>query len=110
MENETYKVRTFLEGVAQCGAAQAFALLEPASDLLSQRKAYAFLKAHDTRFGRPWTHGEAWLAQQVQQGAVRPVRKGHHQNSPMCYSKVQLLQALLAEDAIVNDIFKNTNL
>ena len=47
MENELYKVRTFLEGVAQCGAAQAFAILEPASDLLSQRKAYEFLKAYD---------------------------------------------------------------
>lgn len=82
MEDETYKVRTFLEGVAQCGAAQAFAMLEPASDLLSQRKAYAFLKAHDTRFGGQWEHGEAWLAQQVAEGAVKPVRRGHHKNSP----------------------------
>lgn len=110
MENETYKIRTFLEGVAQCGAAQAFAMLEPASDLLSQRKAYAFLKAHDTRFGGRWEHGEAWLEKQVREGAVTPVRKGHHQNSPMYYSKAQLLQVLLAEDAVRNNIFKDTNL
>lgn len=110
MENEVYKVRTFLEGVAQCGAAQAFAILEPASDLLSQRKAYAFLKAYDTRYGRQWEHGEAWLEKQVQEGAVTPVRKGHHQNSPLCYSKAQLLQVLLAEDAVRNNIFKDTNL
>ncbi|MCM1022406.1 MAG: hypothetical protein NC403_09415 [Muribaculaceae bacterium] len=110
MENETYKVRTFLESIVQCGAAQAFAMLEPASDLLSQRKAYAFLKAYDTRFGGQWEHGEAWLAQQVAEGAVKPVRKGHHKNSPMCYSKAQLLKALLTEDAVRNDIFKGTNI
>lgn len=110
MENELYKVRTFLEGVAQCGAAQAFAILEPASDLLSQRGAYAFLKAYDTRFGRRCEHGEAWLEQQVQQGAVTPVRRGHHKNSPLHYSKAQLLQVLLAEEAVRNNIFKDTNL
>ena len=104
MENELYKVRTFLEGVAQCGAAQAFAILEPASDLLSQCKAY------DMRYGRQVEHGEAWLSKQVQEGAVKPVRKGHHKNSPMCYSKAQMLQVLLAEEAVINDIFKNTNL
>lgn len=110
MENETYKIRTFLEGVVQCGAAQAFAMLEPASDLLSQRKAYAFLKAYDTRFGNQWEHGEAWLEQQVREGAVKPVRKGHHQNSPLCYSKAQLLKALLAEEAVRTNIFNGTNL
>lgn len=110
MENELYKVRTFLEGVAQCGAAQAFAILEPASDLLSQRKAYQFLKAFDMRYGRQVEHGEAWLSKQVQEGAIKPVRKGHHKNSPMCYSKAQMLQVLLAEEAVINDIFKNTNL
>lgn len=110
MEDELYKVRTFLEGVAQCGAAQAFAILEPASDLLSQRKAFAFLKDYDTRYGRQWVHGEAWLEKQVREGAVTPMRKGHHQNSPLCYSKAQLLQALLAEDAVRNNIFKGTNL
>lgn len=110
MENETYKVRTFLEGIVQCGAAQAFAMLEPASDLLSQRKAYEFLKAYDTRFGGAWEHGEAWLEAQVREGAVRPVRKGHHQNSPLCYSKAQLLKALLAEEAVRNNMFNGTNL
>ena len=110
MENELYKVRTILEGVAQCGAAQAFAILEPASDLLSQRKAYEFLKAYDMRYGRQVEHGEAWLSKQVQEGAVKPVRKGHHKNSPMCYRKAQMLQVLLAEEAVINDIFKNTNL
>lgn len=110
MENETYKVRTFLEGIVQCGAAQAFAMLEPESDLLSQRKAFAFLKAYDTRYGNQWIHGATWLEQQVQQGAITPVRKGHHQNSPLCYSKVQILKALLAEEAVATDIFKDTNL
>ena len=110
MENETYKVRSFLEGVVQCGAAQAFAILEPASDMLSQRKAYAFLKHYDTRFGGMWVHGEAWLAQQVKEGAIKPKRKGHHQNSPLCYSKTELLKALLAEQAVRDNIFKDTNL
>ena len=62
------------------------------------------------RYGRQVEHGEAWLSKQVQEGAVKPVRKGHHKNSPMCYSKAQMLQVLLAEEAVINDIFKNTNL
>lgn len=110
MENETYKVRTFLESVVQCGAAQAFAMLEPANDLLSQRKTYEFLKAYDTRYGNEWIHGEAWLAQQVAEGAIKPMRKGHHQNSPLCYSKAQLLNVLVAEEAVRTNIFKDTNL
>lgn len=110
MENETYKIRSFLEGIVQCGAAQAFAILEPASDLLSQRKAYAFLQQYDTRFGGQWVHGEAWLDRQVQEGAITPKRKGHHKNSPLCYSKAELLKALLTEQAVRNNIFKDTNL
>ena len=106
MENEAYKIRTFLEGVAAAGAAKAIRTLQPAEDLLTQRKAYNFFSVDDARFGGK--HGETWVKKQVAIGTVHPVRKGKAKNSPIYYSKAELLQAKLAEDAIKNNIFKDT--
>lgn len=106
MENEAYKIRTFLEGVAAAGAAKAIKVLQPAEDMLTQRKAYSFFAVEDAKYGG--RHGEAWIRQQVALGTIHPQRKGKAKNSPVYYSKAELLQAKLAEDAIKNDIFKDT--
>lgn len=108
MENEQYKVRTFLQNVAACGAAKAIATLEPKSDQLTQRQAYAFLRKRDTEFGGQWEHGEAWLKRKVQDGTLKPRRKGTKPNSPLIYSKAEILQALAVEEAIREDIFNGT--
>lgn len=110
MENEQYKVRTFLQNVAACGAAKAIATLEPKSDQLTQRQAYAFLRKRDEEFGGQCEHGEAWLKRKVQDGSVKARRKGTKANSPLIYSKAELLQALAVEEAIREDIFNGTNL
>lgn len=110
MENETYKVRKFLQDVAACGAAKAIASLEPKSDQLTQRQAYAFLRRRDEEFGGQWEHGEAWLKRKVQDGSITPRRKGTKLNSPLIYSKAEILQALAVEEAVKSDIFKGTNL
>lgn len=110
MENETYKVRSFLQSIVACGAAKAIATLEPKSDQLTQRQAYAFLRKRDEEFGGQWVHGEAWLKRKVQDGSIKPRRKGTKPNSPLIYSKAELLQALAVEAALREDIFRGTNL
>lgn len=110
MENEHYKVRSFLQNIAACGAAKAIATLEPKSDQLTQRQAYAFLRKRDKEFGGQIEHGEAWLKRKVQDGSLKVRRNGTKANSPLIYSKAEILQALAVEDALREDIFKGTNL
>lgn len=110
MENELYKVRSFLQNVVQCGVAQALKTIEPQNDRLTQRQAYAFLRKHDTQFGGMQEHGEAWLRAKVADGSLHPHRKGTKPNSPMIYSKAEILEALAVEDALRHDIMRGTNL
>ena len=49
MENEAYKVRHFLEGVAACGAAVALRTIQPQQDMITQRKAFAFFAKEDAK-------------------------------------------------------------
>lgn len=108
MENEAYKIRSFLESVAECGAAQAIKQLEPASDKLTQRKAYEFFRKRDTQHGGEFIHGEAWVKRMVQEGKLHPVRERKSTNSPLYYSKTEMLQVLATEEAVRQDIFKGT--
>ena len=98
MENEAYKVRHFLEGVAACGAAVALRTIQPQHDMITQRKAFAFFAKEDAKYGG--NHGEAWVLEQVRLGNLHPKRKG----------KAELMQAKVAEEAVAQNIFKDTNL
>lgn len=106
MENEAYKVRRFLEGVAACGAAVAIRTMQPQQDMLTQRKAFQFFAKEDAKYGG--NHGEAWVKEQVKRGNLHPKRKGRAANSPLYYSKAELMQAKVAEEAVAANIFKDT--
>ena len=106
MENEAYKVRAFLEGVAACGAAMAIRTIQPQTDLITQRKAFAFFIHEDAKYGG--NHGETWVLKQVELGRLHPVRKGKAKNSPLYYSKAELIRVKVAEDALASNIFKDT--
>ena len=106
MENEAYKVRHFLEQVAACGAAVAIRTIQPQSDMITQRKAYHFLDKEDAKYGG--SHGEGWVKEQTRRGNLHPKRKGKAANSPLYYSKAELLQAKAAEDAVAANIFNGT--
>lgn len=108
MENEAYKVRRFLEGVAACGAAVAIRTIQPQQDMLTQRRAFQFFAKEDAKYGG--NHGEAWVKEQVKRGNLHPKRKGRAANSPLYYSKAELMQAKVAEEAVAANIFKDTNL
>ena len=83
MDDELYKIRKFLTGVAEAGAAQLQKDLDPKSDRLTQRQAFSFFKARDTQFGGEFTHGEAWVRAMTKAGHLHPVRIGKAANSPI---------------------------
>ena len=108
MENEAYKVRHFLEQVAACGAAVAIRTIQPQSDMITQRKAFHFFDKEDAKYGG--SHGEGWVKEQTKRGKLHPKRKGKSANSPIYYSKAELMQAKVAEEAVAQNVFKDTNL
>lgn len=108
MINEAYKIRRFLTDVATCGAAYAIKAMQPETDMITQRKAYCFFAKDDAKYGG--NHGEAWVKRQVEKGTVKPRRKGRAKNSPLYYSKAELIKAKNDEDAIAFGIFDGTTL
>jgi hypothetical protein len=99
-----------MQSVVACGVAKAIKQLEPQSDKLTQRQAYAFLRKRDTEYGGQAEHGEAWLKRKVEDGSLHPRRRGKSLNSPLIYSKAELLEALAVEEALKENIFRGTNL
>lgn len=110
MENELYKIRDFLTGVAEAGAARFQKDLDPKSDRLTQRQTFTFFRVRDTQFGGEFTHGEAWVRAMTKAGHLHPVRIGKAANSPIYYSKAELIALRVACDAEEKQIFKGTNL
>lgn len=106
MENEAYKVRRFLESVAAGGAAVALRMIQPQQDMITQRKAFQFFAKEDAKYGGD--HGAAWVLEQVKRGNLHPKRKGKAVNSPLYYSKAELMQAKAAEEAVAANMFKGT--
>lgn len=62
----------------------------------------------DAKYGG--SHGEGWVKEQTKRGNLHPKRKGKAANSPLYYSKAELLQAKAAEDAVAANIFNGTSL
>ena len=110
MENELYKIRDFLTGVAEAGAARFQKEIDPKSDRLTQRQAFSYFKVRDTQFGGEFTHGEAWVRTMTKAGHLHPIRIGKATNSPIYYSKSELIALRTACDAVEKQIFKDTNL
>jgi hypothetical protein len=110
MENELYKIRSFLVSVAEAGAARILKEYNPGGDRLTQRQAFYFFKKRDTQFGGEFTHGEKWIKEMSKKGHLHPQRIGKAKNSPIYYSKAELLAIRAACDAHDNGIFKDTNL
>lgn len=97
MTNELYLIKNLMIDCAEMGAAQCLKTLQPKSDDLTQRQAYE-------------KFGEAWVKKCVQMGIVQKQRKGTAKNSPVYYSKAELLTVRNAEKASRLGVFENTNL
>ena len=99
MKSELYKIKNLLIDVAEVGAARVLKAYEPKADRLTQRQAFVFFRERDTAFGGEFTHGEAWIRKMVKEGHITPIRGGKAANSPLYYSKAELLAVRAACDA-----------
>lgn len=110
MTDKTYLIRNLLMYQAELGAAVQRKYDHPAMDLITQRDAYFFLKERDTAYGGEFTHGQAWVKRMVKENKLHPKRKGKSENSPMMYSKTEMIALWSAEYAEINEIFKDIQL
>lgn len=95
-ETGLHKIKQLMIMSAELGAARVMQVYEPQSDRLTQRQAYLFFRERDTRFHGAFTHGKVWVEEMVRKGMLHPVRKGAGKNSPLYYSKAELLAARAA--------------
>lgn len=96
--------------MAELGAAVIIKYHDPKQDLITQRQAYKFLEGRDTQYGASFTHGEAWVKRMVKENKLHPKRKGKSENSPLMYSKAELIAVYNAEYADIHRIFEGTQL
>lgn len=110
MTNQQYLIKNLLIGAAELGAAKVLEVLHPKMDLITQREAYKFFEERDTAYGEGFTHGEAWVKKMVKDGKLHPRRKGKSDNSPLLYSKTEMIALYNAEYATIHGIFDGTQL
>ena len=110
MTDQQYLIKNLLIGPAELGAATQRKYDHPRLDLITQREAYRFLEERDTMYGEEFTHGESWVKKMVKDGKLHPRRKGKSDNSPLMYSKAEMIALYNAEYAVKNGIFDGTQL
>ena len=96
MEMELYKIKQLMMSCAEVGAARVMQAYEPKADRLTQRQAYTFFRERDTKFNGSFTHGKAWVEEMVRRDMLHPKRTGKSKNSPLYYSKAEMLAARAA--------------
>lgn len=110
MTDQQYLIKNLLIGAAELGAATQRKYDHPRLDLITQREAYKFFEERDTAYGEEFTHGEAWVKKMVKDGKLHPRRRGKSDNSPLMYSKTEMIALYNAEYAVVHGIFDGTQL
>lgn len=96
--------------MAELGAAVQRKYDHPKHDLLTQREAYKFFHERDKAYGEPFTHGEAWVKRMVEEKKLNTSRRGKSENSPVMYSKAEMIALYNAEYAEKHDIFNGTQI
>jgi hypothetical protein len=97
MTNDIFTIKELMISCAELGAAMALKTLQPKSDDLTKRQVFE-------KFGR------AWLQDMERKGLIKGKRKGPAKNSPIYYSKAELMALKNAEKASRLGTFLNTNL
>lgn len=108
MTDKTYLIKNLLMYQAELGAAIQRKYDHPALDLITQREAFFFLKERDTAYGDDFTHGQAWVKKMTKEGKLNPKRRGKSDNSPLMYSKAEMIALWNAEYMEVNGIFEGS--
>lgn len=97
MTNELYLIKKTISDIVNIALLEKDKIDAPKSDDLTQRQAYE-------------KFGEAWVKKCVRRNLVKKHRKGTAKNSPVYYSKVELMKVRAAETAARNGAFDGTNL
>jgi len=97
MTNDLYSIKELMISCAELGAANLMKTLQPKSDDLTQNEAFK-------------KFGEAWVRGHVKTDLIRGYRKGPAKNSPIYYSKAELLAVRNAEKASRLGTFDNTKI
>ena len=84
------RLRTLMEGCVAAGNLAARRMLDGEGDKMTQRQAEQYLKSRGIR--------PMELKKMVALGLVKPRRKGKSANSPVIYSRQQVMQALVTID------------
>ncbi|MBS5485513.1 hypothetical protein [Parabacteroides sp.] len=110
MTDKAYLIKNMLMYQAELGAAVQRKYDHPALDLITQREAFFFLKERDTAYGGEFTHGQAWVKRMTREGKLNPKRRGKSDNSPLMYSKAEMIALWNAEYMEINEIFRGIKL
>lgn len=97
MTNELFLIKNLMIDCAEMGAARYAKSIKPKSDELTQRQAYILF-------------GEAYVKQCVQDGLIARKRKGVAKNSPVYYSRTEILAAKNAKNASRLGMFDGTKI
>lgn len=110
MTDKVYLIKNMMMHMAELGAAVQRKYDHPKHDLLTQREAYKYFEERDKAYGEEFTHGEAWVKRMVKENKLFPRRKGKSINSPLMYSKAEMIAAYNAEYNEKHNIFEGTQI
>ena len=97
MNLDLFQIKSLMIECAELGAAMTLKTLQPKSDDLTQNQAYAMF-------------GEGWIRTCKAKGLIKGKRKGPAKNSPIYFSKAELMAVLNAQKAQRFGIFSDTNI
>jgi len=97
MNKDLHAIKELMTSCAEVGAANMAKTLQPKSDELTQNDAYA-------------KFGEGWIKECVKRELIRGKRKGPAKNSPIYYSKSELVAVRNSEKLARLGVFSDTKI
>lgn len=97
MTNEVYLIKELMISCAELGALSCMKSLQPKTDDITQLQAYK-------------KFGEGWIKSCLKKDLIQKSRRGTAKNSPIYFSKIELLAVRNAQKASQLGVFNNTRL
>ncbi|MCL4483457.1 MAG: hypothetical protein M1445_12760 [Bacteroidetes bacterium] len=94
MNKDLHAIKELMTGCAEMGAANLMKSLQPKSDDLTQNEAFE-------------KFGQGWVRDCVKRELIKGKRKGPAKNSPIYYSKAELMSVRNAEKVARLGVFSN---
>jgi len=97
MTNDLYAIKELMTSCSEMGAANYAKSIQPKSDDMTQNEAFE-------------KFGQGWVRSHVKNDLIRGYRKGPAKNSPIYYSKTELMTVRNAEKASRLGVFDDTKI